>query len=80
MHPVQEALAQCRFYVLPSFYREGTPRSVLDAMATGRPIITTDAPGCRETVEHGVNGLLIPPRHAGALADAMVRMIESPDA
>ena len=79
VRPVQDALAQCRFYVLPS-YREGTPRSVLEAMATGRPIITTDAPGCRETVDHGVNGLLIPPRDAGALADAMIRMIESPDA
>ena len=77
--PVQDALAQCRFYVLPS-YREGTPRSVLEAMATGRPIITTDAPGCRETVEHGVNGLLIPPRDAGALAEAMIRMIEASDA
>ena len=76
VRPVQDALAHCRFYVLPS-YREGTPRSVLEAMATGRPIIATDAPGCRETVEHGVNGLLIPPRDARALADAMIRMMES---
>ena len=46
---VQKSLTSCRFYVLPS-YREGTPRSVLEAMATGRPVITTDTPGCRETV------------------------------
>jgi len=78
VRPIQETLATCRFYVLPS-YREGTPRSVLEAMATGRPIITSDAPGCRETVEHGINGLLIPPRDAGALADAMIQLIESSD-
>ena len=74
---VQIALAACRFYVLPS-YREGTPRSVLEALATGRPVITTDAPGCRETVVHGVNGLLVPPRDFNALAAAMIQMIEQP--
>ena len=75
---VQAALRDCRFYVLPS-YREGTPRSVLEAMATGRPVITTDAPGCRETVEHGLNGLLVKPRDAGSLADAMWEMLRMPD-
>ena len=49
----------------------------VDAMVAGRPIIITDAPGCRETVEHGVNGLLVPPRYAEALAAAMIRMIEA---
>jgi glycosyltransferase involved in cell wall biosynthesis len=78
VRPAQHAIAQCRFYVLPS-YREGTPRSVLEAMATGRPIITTDAPGCRQTVEPGVNGLLVPPRDAATLADAMIQMLEAPD-
>ena len=48
-------------------------------MVTGRPIITTDAPGCRETVQHGVNGLLVPPRDAEGLAEAMIRMIEASD-
>lgn len=72
---VQEALATCRVYVLPS-YREGTPRSVLEAMATGRPVITSDAPGCRETVIHGENGLLVKPRDADALALAMIELIE----
>lgn len=79
LRTVQGALAGCRFYVLPS-YREGTPRSVLEAMATGRPILTTDVPGCRETVIHGVNGFLVPPRNPDALADAMLRLIEQPEA
>jgi len=68
---VRPALAACSSYVLPS-YREGTPRSVLEAMAVGRPIITTDAPGCRETVVDGENGILVPPRDADALYDAML--------
>lgn len=75
---VRPAIAGCSVYVLPS-YREGTPRSVLEALAMGRAIITTDAPGCRETVEHGVNGLLVRPRDAESLYEAMLRMAESPD-
>jgi glycosyltransferase involved in cell wall biosynthesis len=74
---VRQAIAEASVYVLPS-YREGTPRSVLEAMSMGRAIITTDAPGCRETVEHGRNGLLIPPRDAGALYDAMRRFVSEP--
>lgn len=60
----------CAVYVLPS-YREGTPRTVLEAMAIGRPIITTDTNGCRDTVREGVNGFLVPPRDARALAERM---------
>ena len=67
---VRPALSEASIYVLPS-YREGTPRSVLEAMSMGRPIITTDVPGCRETVVEGVNGLLVPERNADALAQAM---------
>lgn len=63
-------LANTDLMVLPS-YREGTPRSLLEAAACGLPIVTTDAIGCREVVEHGVNGLLVPPRDAAALADAI---------
>ena len=73
--PVQPILTDCRFYVLPS-YREGTPQSVLEALATGRPIITTDVPGCRETVIHGKNGLLIPAKNAQDLATAMIKLLE----
>lgn len=72
---VRPALRQCSVYVLPS-YREGTPRSVLEALAMGRPVVTTDAPGCRETVVDGVNGWLVPVRDAAALADAMRRLID----
>lgn len=75
---VRPHLADCRIYVLPS-YREGTPRSVLEAMATGRAILTSDAPGCRETVEDGVNGFLVPVRDADTLADKMRWMIDNPD-
>ena len=75
LEQVDKALRKCKYYVLPS-YREGTPRSVLEAMATGRPIITTDAPGCRETVINGLNGYLVPPRDVEALAEAMFLLIE----
>lgn len=74
---VRPTLAEASVYVLPS-YREGTPRSVLEAMAMGRPILTTDVPGCRETVRHERNGLLVPARNVAALQAAMVRMIENP--
>src|SRR5690625_994086 len=70
-------LAQAHVFVLPS-YREGVPRSTQEAMAAGRPVITTDAPGCRETVVEGVNGFLVPPRDSDALAAAMHRFIEQP--
>ena len=75
---VRPAIAEASIYVLPS-YREGTPRSVLEAMAMGRAIITTDAPGCRETVEHETNGLLVDPRNSEALYEAMLRLLREPD-
>jgi glycosyltransferase involved in cell wall biosynthesis len=78
LEDVRPAIASASVFVLPS-YREGTPRSVLEAMAMGRPIITTDVPGCRETVVDGVNGLLVPARDAVALAEAMERMIDRPE-
>lgn len=70
-------LQQCSVMVLPS-YREGLPRSVLEAMASGRAIVTTDAPGCRETVDDGHNGFLVPVRDPAALAEAMARFVEQP--
>ncbi|HHV77979.1 MAG TPA: glycosyltransferase family 4 protein [Syntrophothermus lipocalidus] len=75
---VRPYLAACSVYVLPS-YREGTPRSVLEAMAVGRPVITTDVPGCRETVKDGVNGFLVPVKNSVALAEAMERFILNPE-
>lgn len=74
---VRPFLSDCSIYVLPS-YREGTPRTVLEAMAMGRPVVTTDVPGCRETVRNGVNGFLVPPRDPRALASAMERFILDP--
>jgi glycosyltransferase involved in cell wall biosynthesis len=76
---VRPAIKQASIYVFPSFYREGTPRSVLEAMAMGRPVITTDAPGCRETVLQGINGYLVPTRDSVALADSMEKLITSPE-
>lgn len=75
---VREALAACHVYVLPSYYREGVPRSILEALAVGRPVITTDAPGCRETVHEGRNGILVPPKDAHALAAAMAKLADAP--
>ena len=75
---VRPAIEACSIYVLPS-YREGTPRTVLEAMAMGRPIITTDAPGCRETVVNGFNGFLVPVKSIEALANAMLKFVENPN-
>jgi glycosyltransferase involved in cell wall biosynthesis len=73
---VRPHLINCRVFVLPS-YREGTPRTVLEAMATGRPILTTNVPGCRETVCDGVNGFLVPAQDHKALAERMRWMIDN---
>ncbi|MEM0922882.1 MAG: glycosyltransferase family 4 protein [Pseudomonadota bacterium] len=74
---IRPAMAEASVYCLPS-YREGLPRSSLEAMAMGRPVITTDAPGCRETVVDGETGLMIPPRDMRALQAAMERLIAEP--
>ena len=76
---VRPAIAAAHVVVLPSYYREGTPRTVLEGMAMGRAIITTDAPGCRETVIDGETGILIPPRDAAALAMAMEELASDPE-
>jgi len=76
---VRPYIADASVFVLPSFYREGTPRSVLEAMSMGRPIITTDAPGCRETVIDGKNGFLVPVKDVDALKSAMEKFIQKPD-
>ncbi|MCO7570701.1 glycosyltransferase family 4 protein [Pseudomonas chlororaphis] len=66
-------------FVLPSYYREGVPRSTQEAMAVGRAVITTDVPGCRETVVDGVNGFLVPRWSAQKLAEKMLFIIEHPE-
>lgn len=86
---VRPWLAACMAYVLPSYYREGVPRGILEALAVGRAIITTDTPGCRDTVigagspdseglREGQNGFLVPANSPSALARAMRRLIENP--
>ena len=62
----------CSVFVLPSYYREGLPRTILEAMSCGRPVITTDWPGCREPIVDSENGFLVPVRDAAALAKKMI--------
>ena len=76
---VRTWLQQCHVFVLPTFYREGMPRSLLEAMATGRALITTDVPGARETVVAGENGYLIQPRDVNDLVRAMKTFILEPE-
>lgn len=70
---VRKYIRKATAVVLPS-YREGMPRAILEGMAMGKPIITTDTPGCRETVEEGKNGYLVPIKNTTALAQAMSKM------
>lgn len=69
-----ELLHACDVAALPS-YREGTPRSLLEAAACGLPLVASDVPGCREVVRHGLNGLLVPARDANALAEALLSLL-----
>lgn len=78
LNDVRPAIAASSVYVLPS-YREGTSRSVLEAMAMGRPIITTDAPGCKVTVVDSKNGFLVPIKTVDELANAMEQFIKHPE-
>ncbi|TXD97487.1 glycosyltransferase family 4 protein [Psychrobacter frigidicola] len=76
---VSEWIAKSSVFVLPSYYREGVPRSTQEAMAIGRPIITTDVPGCRETVIDGLNGFLVEKWNPQALSEKMIYFIDHPD-
>ena len=75
---VADYYRQCSVFVLPS-YREGTPRTVLETMSMARPIITTDAPGCRGTVIDGKTGFLVPVGDANAVAEKMLTFVEHPE-
>jgi glycosyltransferase involved in cell wall biosynthesis len=68
--------SRCHIVTLPTVYREGVPTSLLEAAACGKPLVATDAPGCRDVVQHEVNGLLVPPNDPSALADALRRLAE----
>jgi glycosyltransferase involved in cell wall biosynthesis len=76
---VRPIIAEADVAVLPSYYREGIPRSLLEAAAMAKPIITTNAIGCREAVEDGLNGLVVPVKDVPALSQAMLYMIKHPD-
>ena len=75
---VRPFICQADCIVLPSYYREGIPRSLLEAMAMEKPIITTNSVGCKEVVENEKNGFLVPIKDSAALAEAMIKMIELP--
>lgn len=62
--------------VLPSYYREGIPKSLIEATAMGKPIVTTDAVGCRECVDDGINGFLVPPKSGEKIAEALIKLID----
>jgi glycosyltransferase involved in cell wall biosynthesis len=73
---VQAVWAKAHVALLPSYYREGIPRSLLEGAACSRPMIGADAPGCRDLVRDGKNGILVPPRDAKAIAEALIRLDE----
>lgn len=76
---VLELLKQSHIMAFPSWYREGLPKSVIEAEAIGRPVVTTDSVGCRDTIIDGKNGFLIPIKDSAALANALKRLIDNPD-
>ena len=71
-------LASVNIVCLPSYYGEGVPKILLEAAAAGRSIVTTNAPGCRDVVADGVNGLLVSPRDSVGLATALETLIRNP--
>ncbi len=76
---VRPYLADCSVFVLPSAYREGIPRTILEAMSSGRAVVTSDAPGCADPVLQGETGFVVPMRNPQALSQAMARFLENPD-
>ncbi len=75
---VRSLLADTTVFVLPSYYREGVPRTNLEALAMALPIVTTDSVGCRDTVRDGVNGFLVPPRDVPTLVNRLERYLMDP--
>lgn len=72
-------MSYCKVFVYPSYYPEGVPRCAIQAISSGRPIITCNTPGCKETVIDGLNGFLVEPRNPRELASKMIWMIENPE-
>jgi glycosyltransferase involved in cell wall biosynthesis len=78
VHDMPSLLASADIIAYPSYYGEGIPRVLLESAAAGKPIVTTDNPGCRETVRHGENGFLVPVKNSQALADAIKILLTDP--
>lgn len=76
---MEEVFAQSHIVCLPSTYGEGVPKVLIEAASCGKPIVTTDAPGCREIVKDGVNGILVPVRDSNAVAQAIIKLMKSPE-
>lgn len=76
---ILDLLKQSHVMAFPSWYREGLPKSVIEAEAIGRPVITTDSVGCRDTVINGENGFMIPIKDSNALAEALKKLIDNPE-
>ncbi|MCH5239887.1 MAG: glycosyltransferase family 4 protein [Muribaculaceae bacterium] len=76
---IPELLSEADIMCFPSFYREGVPKSLLEASAAGLPIVTTDSVGCRDTVEEGKNGFIVPPHSPAEIANALENLIENPN-
>lgn len=74
-----QVFTQAHIAALPSYYGEGLPKVLIEAAACGRAVVTTDMPGCRDAIAPGVTGLLIPPRDAKALADAIEQLVRHPE-
>jgi glycosyltransferase involved in cell wall biosynthesis len=73
---VAQLLQQAHIFVLPSYYGEGLPKALLEACAVGRPVISTDIPGCRDIIRDGYNGLLVSPKDPEALAEAIAKLLD----
>lgn len=76
---IKELLQQCHIYAFPSYYKEGIPKSLIEAAAIGRPIVTTQNIGCKEVVEDGINGYLVPVKDPVSLADKIKMLIDDKD-
>lgn len=76
---VKTAIQNSDVIVLPSSYGEGVPRTLIEGASMAKPLVTTNVPGCREIVDHNINGLLIPPNDVNALIDAMLKLANNPE-
>lgn len=77
-HDLHSVMKQCSIFVLPSYYPEGLPRVICEAMSCGLPVITTSTPGCKDAVQHKSTGLLVPPKDHVSLSQAILHLLSTP--